>query len=485
MRDALRRPGQIGTASYEILSKAEKAKYCGIIRYKRTSHSSSEGKSAQSSHTPHHALFPRHSRSKMHERLSRPAFVTSLTPCFVQRNSIHVLRTCPIRARHQTTNPHPKALLVDFSPSDFEIRRVVGQQGYATITDWEYYVPKDPLAPTRTVESNEPSIRLYEAVITVSRPAMFNTRVLLKEFLADGVELGVNEAEAYKALYEADGGPAAIEPDVVPVATLLGSFLTDESFGEPSFRQAWRNQFPNVPDAPRVGAPFLVFRWEGLKTGLQCAAPRNDADEIGNKLFDSIFRPNLLRRQAVFVRKFMQLSIDALLYLHGTGGIVHRSISLASILVNTIEYRLASSLQVKLRDFGFARPVSALVTGENLERARKAGAVTPREIAAYHFGEDIYALGYAFLELIFSTFSGKPVTQDRFKKLFEDTFKLDVVPFREYCAQDPDWVAAVEFLDEQNKSGWDLLKVMLSARNSFKDVSLKDIQLLSFLKDDA
>ncbi|KAI0562706.1 Protein kinase [Gracilaria domingensis] len=412
--------------------------------------------------------------------LRYPAFASSLAPYFVPWNNKGRLQKC---SRKLSVNQQPRALLVEFSPGDFEIRRLVGQQGYATITDWEYYVPKDPLAPTRTIESNEPSVRLYEAVITVSQPTMFNTRVLLKEFLTDGVELGVNEAEAYKTLYEADGGPAAIDPDIVPVATLLGTFITDESFADQNFRQAWRSQFPNAPNAPRVGAPFLVFRWEGLKTGLSCAAPRRDADEIGNRLFDNIFRPNLLRRQALFVRRFMKLSIEALLYVHGTGGIVHRSIGLASIMVNTIEYRLVSSLQVKFRDFGFARPVSELVTGKNLERARRAGAVTPSEIAAYHFAEDIYALGYAFLELIFSTFSGKPVTQDRFKKLFEDTFDLDIVPFREYCTQDPDWLAAVEFLDEENESGWDLVKRMIGARKSFTDVSLKDIKLCPFLKD--
>lgn len=408
------------------------------------------------------------------------AFV--LSPLFF-RSSGDFHRKSSSRTRLASKTLRPRALLIDFSPSDFEIRRLVGQQGYATITDWEYYVPSDPLAPTRTVESNEPSIRLYDAVITISQPTLYNSRVLLKEFLTDGVQIGVNEAEAYKILYQASGGSAAIDPDVVPVATLLGTFLTDDSFSDPNFKREWQRRFPNSPNPPRVGAPFLVFRWEGLQTGLSCAAPRREADEIGNKWFDRLFQQNLLRRKALFIKTFMQRAIEALMYLHATGGIVHRSISLSSIMVNTTEYRLASSLQVKIRDLGFAQPISSLATGAGLDRARKAGAVTPASIAAFHFAEDIYALGYAFLELIFSSFSGAPVTQDRFKKLFEDTFKLDVDVFREYCKQDPDWSSAVEFLDNQSQGGWELMKTMLRARDDFAEFSLEDIKGSPFLTE--
>lgn len=376
-----------------------------------------------------------------------------------------------------------KALLTSFSPSDFEIRRLVGQQGYATITDWEYYTTRDPLAPTRTVESSSPSIRLYEAIIK-SPTALYNSRVLLKEFLSDGVQLGVNEAEAYKNLYEAGSGTAGVDPDVVPVATLLGTFQTDDSFSSPIFASQWRVRFPNSPEPPAPGAPFLVFRWEGLQTGLSCAAARRQSDEIGNAFFDKLFPRNLEQRQSLFIRAFMKRAAEALFYLHSTGGIVHRSMGLASIMVNTIEYRLASNLLVKIRDLGFAKPVSDLVTGEGLERARKAGAVSPAAISAFYFAEDIYALGYAFLEIIFSVFSGRPVTQDTFKKLFEDTFDLDVKSFRNYCKEDPDWNGAVEFLDRDDGQGWQLHEKMLSAREKFTDVSMEVIRNHPFLDND-
>lgn len=384
----------------------------------------------------------------------------------------------PMRSQTPKRLRSPTALLREFNASDFEIRRIVGQQGYQTITDWEYYATRNPTAPTRTTEASEPAVRLYDAVISAPLPRLYNARVMLKEFLEDGVQLGVNEAEAYKILYEADG--TGIDPDVVPVATLIGTFLTDDSFAEPSFALRWRSRFPNSPKPPRPGAPFLVFRWEGMQTGQSCAAPRQKVND-GNVLFDRLFPSNLVRRKGIFVRAFMKNALEALFYVHGTGGIVHRSIGLASIMVNTSEFRLASSLQVKIRDLGFAKPVSALVSGKDLERARKAGAFSPSEIGAYYFGEDIYALGYAFLELIFSLFSGRAITQDTFKKLFEDTFDLDISAFRSYCREDPEWAPAVKFLDERESSGWEVIKAMLGARENFSSVSLDELRESQFL----
>lgn len=383
----------------------------------------------------------------------------------------------PRRPAHARTS----ALLIEFAASDFEIRRLVGQQGYATITDWEYYGTRSPTAPTRTVQPSEPAVRLYDARIVGGNPRLYNARVVLKEFLGAGVQLGVNEASAYRTLYEADSaGGRGINPDVVPVATLLGSFIADDSFGRARFAAAWGQRFPKSPEPPSPGAPFLVFRWEGMQTALNAAASPND-DVVGTRMLDSIFPGNMEKRKGAYVKALINQALLALLYLQGTGGMVHRSIGLASIMVNTTEHRLASSLQVKIRDLGFAQPVSSLVSGTDLENARKAGAVSPAEIARYHFAEDIYALGYAFVQLIFSIFSGRPTTQDTFKKLFEDTFELDIVSFRDYCNEDPEWSSSVRFLDQEQQEGWKLLRAMLTSRTEFNSVSLANLSESRFL----
>lgn len=375
------------------------------------------------------------------------------------------------RSLHQST-----AILRTFEASDFEIRRIVGQQSFATITDWEYYTPA-PFAPTRTTEPSGPAIRLYEARITRAIPELFNARVLLKEFLPAGVKLGVTEAEAYDSLYATV--PETTREDI-PAALLLGSFLTDSSFDSPAFVSSWRARFPRSPEPPVAHAPFLVFRWQGLSTALSLAAPP-PVENPSSQWFDNWFPANLVRRKSLYLLAFMSKALFALRFLHSQAGFIHRSIGLASIMVNTTEWRYASNLDVKLRDFGFAKPISALAQGKDLERARRAEAFTPTEISAFYFAEDIYALGYAFVELIFSVFSGRPVTQDVFKKLFEDTFSFSTSEIRQYCAEDPDWSDAVAFLDGSNKSGWDLLLSMLKARQNYKSVSLEMLCASQFL----
>lgn len=371
----------------------------------------------------------------------------------------------------------PIAALPTFEPSDFEIRRIVGQQSYATITDWEYYTPA-PLAPSRTTEASEPAVRLYDARIIRPMPELYNARVLLKEFLPAGIEIGVTEAEAYNIIY---GTAPPSELDNIPVAGLLGTFLTDASFDSPSFIASWRARFPRSPQPPTTNAPFLVFKWQGLISALSVAAPPPE-NNPSSEIFDKWFPGNLIRRKSVYLRVFIKKSLDALCYLHSKVGLIHRSVGLASLMVNTTEWRYASNLDVKLRDFGFAKPVSALAQGKDLDRARRAEAFTPSEISSFYFAEDIYSLGYAFTELIFSVFSGRPFTQDTFKKLFEDTFNFDVSEIRQYCAEDPEWQDAVAFLDTENQQGWSLLLSMLKARVNYKSTSLESLCESQFLK---
>lgn len=415
----------------------------------------------------------------------RPAFATTtattmaaalfLPPSPLLRNRPYL--SPPIHpSPRRNTRPQLRAALRTFQPSDFEILRIVGQQSFATITDWEYYTPA-PFAPTRTTEPSEPAIRLYDAKVIAPILDLYNARVLLKEFLPSALDLAVAEAEAYNHIYAA----VPNSRNSLPIATLTGSFLTDASFDTPSFVSAWRSRFPRSPIPPAPDTPFLVFNWEGLKTGLTLAAPPPSKTEEPTWL-QSIFYPNKTGDKSNYLRTFTSSSLSALSFLHSQAGLVHRSVGLASIMVNTVQWNQASFLDVKLRDLGFAKTVSALAQGAELERARRNEAFTPAEIAAFYFAEDIYALGYALLEVVFSVFSEQPVTQDTFKKLFEDTFSLGMDEIRQYCSQDPEWGDAVAFLDEKDRSGWKLLLSMLRAKQDFKTTSLSSLRESPFLK---
>jgi serine/threonine protein kinase len=423
----------------------------------------------QSSHPPH--------------EMSTPAFFVNLpgqVSLFHPTAQLKSTRSYALCARRRT-RMSISTNLIDFAGAgDFEIRRYIGSLGFKTIIDWEYYSKNvSPLAATRTVEAQAPQVRLYEARCIAANPRLYNARVLLKEFLPDGMELAVNEAEAYKLLYESKG--ERVYPNAIPIATLLGSFLTDESFDQVSLAEVWATRFPTAPEPPKPGTPFLVFLWEGNLTAGQFPAAVARGTSPGGRLFDSLWPQASRKRIESFMVTLLYKALQALLYLH-SAGLVHRSIGTSSLMVNTVDDRMASNLEVKLRDFGFCKPTSALIGGYDLTRARKAGASAPSEISNFFFSEDIYSLGYTFCELVFSSLvalspgsSFPDASQDRFKKTFEDTFDLDVESFRDYCIAEDAWAPAIAFLDRADRAGWMLLRDMLQAKAKFSEVSLIDL----------
>lgn len=374
--------------------------------------------------------------------------------------------------------------------SDFEIRRYIGSLGFKTIVEWEYY-EKDvnPLAPTRTVQSGGEQVRLYDARCIANNPVLYNTRVLLKEFLPTGMELGVNEANAYQRLYESKG-ESQIDPNEVPVATLFGSFTADESFNSLSFAANWASRFPQSPRPPAPGSPFLVFRWEGNQTAARLPVAFARGDSPGGRFLDRFLWPkSAARKHGLFLKVFMKKSLLALLYLH-SAGLVHRSVSSSSLLLNTLEQRLVNDLEVKLSDLGFSKAVSDLLSGSDMEKAQKAGAIAPNDIAAYFYSEDIYSLGCTFCEVIFDSLAmlgseqvSPDAGQGRLRTLFEDTFALDIDQFRDYCAAEEAWLPTINFLDGQDRAGWTLLRDMLSARKYFKTVTVQALLGSPFLNE--
>lgn len=83
------------------------------------------------------------------------------------------------------------------------------------------------------------------------------------------------------------------------------------------------------------------------------------------------------------------------------------------------------------------------------------------------FREDLYSLGYVFLELVFGAFcvskSQRP-DQNALKRLLEDIFKGDFKAFKDYCLTIPEWEQAIEVLDADRGSGWGLATSLLAAR---------------------
>lgn len=66
-------------------------------------------------------------------------------------------------------------------------------------------------------------------------------------------------------------------------------------------------------------------------------------------------------------------------------------------------------------------------------RASSSGATSPFAVSDFLFREDLYSLGYVFLELVFGAFcesKSKRPDQNSLKRLLEDIFKGDFKAFK-------------------------------------------------------
>jgi hypothetical protein len=94
--------------------------------------------------------------------------------------------------------------------------------------------------------------------------------------------------------------------------------------------------------------------------------------------------------------------------------------------------------------------------------------------------EDLHALGFVFLGLLFTTLA-EPATltapmpltdDDTWQRLFSELFSKDMDEFREYCSNEEDvWDSVVELLDMEDGAGWSVLGDLLLAREKVVDWS--------------
>lgn len=114
--------------------------------------------------------------------------------------------------------------------------------------------------------------------------------------------------------------------------------------------------------------------------------------------------------------------------------------------------------------------INAFSTSDNhVHRVTAAGATSPLAVSDFLFREDLYSLGYVFLELVFCSFcedKTKRPDQNALKRLLEDIFKEDFKAFKEYCLEEEAWEPAIAVLDADQASGWGLAGALLGARSA-------------------
>ncbi|CAM9840540.1 unnamed protein product [Chrysoparadoxa australica] len=347
-----------------------------------------------------------------------------------------------------------------YSPKDLQITRFLGEQGVITITDWEYYGgkanPLDPNQPARTWDSSGTKVRLFAGKAGT-------VKLLLKEFYPDVTSLRDNELkiqELLQAGWEEYGGPSG---DFKPFQNLLGLLSADSGFKDPRFIERWVSKFSTIPP-PSPGNQWLIYQWEQI-TNFSTFPQAKQEQEF----WDILSSQAKFIRRGTFVKTMLYEALVSLSFLHGAL-IAHRSLGPTSLLTTTQDERYPNQLRVQISDLGFATRLSE-ISKEDVARAQKFGASGPLDTSNFLIREDLYALGYVFLELIFAALTLDPddpksgggarqTDANYLKKLIEDIYQKDVSGrFREYCAAEACWAPVVGFLDQGDGDGWELIEV--------------------------
>ncbi|KAG6438393.1 hypothetical protein SASPL_103335 [Salvia splendens] len=225
----------------------------------------------------------------------------------------------------------------------------------------------------------------------------------------------------------------------------------------------------------KTGEQWLAFRNDGKYTAAGYAQVASEKmtkySDVGGQAFWNPFeKSETIKRRRYFITKLLQGAIRGLAYMHDHERL-HQSLGPSSVALNTIAEKDAAYLVPRLRDLAFSVDIrfSELNGNSNplseglWRRASAAGASTPMEKRAFGIADDIYEAGLLFAYLSFIPFCAAGVMDSlSLRRLFENTFQLDIQAMREYCLADDRLVEAVKFLDLGDGAGWELLQAMMN-----------------------
>ena len=350
------------------------------------------------------------------------------------------------------------------------------------------------------------SVRLFEARLKVAGSGEYR-RVLLKEFLPIGLLLGKRERSTTRKLtekhnsvqrsadaesasdesdegYESDAGESSDE--VVSrlqatsalskphFPTLLGTLTTTPYVESMAFREAWAKRFSIAVRPPKAGYMWLVFDWDECAFNTLRVYPRCPQYVAGFDYFRADVRMN---KRWAFVRRTMERCLQALQSLH-RGGYCHNALLSESLWMSTFNQLEFNKLYVRVTDLGASQSLSRLGPG-----ARDAVV------------EDLYQLGFIFLELIVASFSEdnsgarsarallrgeeyianiferrkdisngelSQVRQKEWQAIFEDLCGSDMGSLRDFVKGTRGWKDAAGILDRSGGAAWKMVFFLLA-----------------------
>lgn len=275
----------------------------------------------------------------------------------------------------------------------------------------------DSYDSSNSADGRVTSVRIFEARIPGGSPCF------LKEYLPIGLPFGRRELLTTRKLSsrfnellkekqenedsDSDNSKRNSDDPFAPFPVLLGSLRPDARIEDYEFRKQWKQRFPRVAP-PQKGNLWLVFQWDKTTFRTMKRYPPLPQIVEGLDYFNKDMRD---KKRWRFVRKIMRKGLESLDYIHRSG-FCHNSISSDSLWLTTTNQVEISDLAIKITDLGSAQRLV------DLGPYGREGVM-----------EDLYQLGFAFLELVISSFNddniGAQIARARLSKYYSiESFSL-------------------------------------------------------------
>ncbi|KAL7507431.1 hypothetical protein ACHAXN_004617 [Cyclotella atomus] len=287
-----------------------------------------------------------------------------------------------------------------------------------------------------------------------------------------------------------------------PFTSLLGEMNLNDYYDDPNLDpNEWYRSLGVKPPTP--GSVWLIYDYHGLSTADSYCQPlifQQSKRPPKRGVFGNIVQPPPLppfkERARYVVQGVLKQMLTAVAETH-EAGLVHKSLGRNSFILSSVgmDKREATSpyavvvdrLRVVLSDWGFSQTIQDALEDEEFQRRAKSfGLDAEYDVEAaeeFALAEDLHALGFVFLALLFTTLS-EPATlsapmpktnDDTWQRLFTDLFQKDMNEFREYCSNEDVWESVVELLDREEGAGWNVLGELLLARENVSKWSKGEI----------
>lgn len=362
-----------------------------------------------------------------------------------------------------------------FCASEFELLQELGQ---ISIQQLESSPDASPLdTPERVAKA---AVIAYTATYFSGMPFQDPVITLLKEYLPGAKSVACNELlvmqhlqQGFPDVTEKWQAASAVINQNPPIVQVLGYFLAGQSE---------RAQLADAVETDPEDAGdtiWLVQKWDGMAPlALYPSAQQTSGYGLG-RVFGG--GKAARRDRSSMLKAICKGALSALNFVH-CRQVVHGSLGSGSILLSTFNDQEWSRLVVKIDNFGFARWVTSpngLPTRKGRPWEQKDAlfpSPLPADDSPLLVGQrlDLQQMAVVLLEVILSALAengqNEGTSAGSIQRVFGDVYGWNVDQYIRFVSEEPDWLAAAEFLGSDDNAGWEMIRRLVQGNSSCDEI---------------